>query len=71
MPVIKLTILTITYKLTAAVCEPIADDKIVKLLDHMGDTFKILLAIMCSISIMLIIGLTIVIKVTNTGLMYR
>ena len=53
------------YYLGAAVCEPIADKKIVSLLDHMGDTFKILLAILCSMSIMIIIGLTLTIKISN------
>lgn len=46
MPVIKLTILTIAYKLLSGVCEPIADTKIVGLLDQIGDIFKILLAIL-------------------------
>ena len=70
-PIIKLAVITLTYQLTAAICEPIADDKIVKLLGEMGDTFKILLAILCSISVMLIIGITLVLKISNSGLMYR
>lgn len=71
MPIIKLAILTVTYHLTAAVCQPIADDKIVSLLGQMGDTFKVLLAILCSISVMLMIGVTLVVKISNSGLMYR
>lgn len=71
MPIIKLAVLTISYHLAAAVCQPIADEKIVKLLDEMGGTFKVLLAIMCSISVMLIIGTTLVIKISNSGMMYR
>ena len=70
-PIIKLAILMGLYYLCAAVCQPIADGKIIKLLDQMGDTFKILFAILCSISIMLIIGVTLVIKISNSGLMYR
>lgn len=70
-PIIKLAVITLTYQLTAAICEPIADDKIVKLLGEMGGTFKILLAIICSISVMLIIGITLVLKISNSGLMYR
>ena len=57
--------------IAAALCEPIADDKIVGLIAQMADTFKILLAILCSISVMLIIGITLVINISNTGLMYR
>ena len=71
VPIIKLAILTVTYHLTAAVCEPIADGKIVSILSQMGDTFKTLLAIMFSVSVMLMIGITLVVKISNSGLMYR
>ncbi len=70
-PIAKLTVLMIVYYLGAAVCQPIADEKIIKLLDQMGDTFKTLLAILCSISVMFIIGVTLVVKISNSGLMYR
>ena len=60
-----------TYYLGSAICQPIADEKIVKLLEQMGDTFKVLLAILCSISVMLIIGTTLVMKISNSSLMYR
>ena len=70
-PILKLAIITIIYHLTAALCDPIADSKIVSLITQMADTFKILLAILCSISVMLIIGITLVINISNTGLMYR
>lgn len=70
-PILKLAVITIIYHLTAALCEPIADSKIVSLISQMADTFKILLAIVCSISVMLIIGITLVINISNTGLMYR
>ncbi len=71
LPILKLGILTISYKLVASLCEPIADKKIVSLLDQMGDIFKILLAILTSISVMVIIGTTLVIKMSNSGMMYR
>ncbi len=68
-PIIKLLLLMGIYYIGAAVCEPIADEKVVKLLDQMGDTFKILLALMCSMSVMIIIGTTLVIKISNAGSM--
>lgn len=71
LPIIKLALLMITYYIGSAICEPIADEKIVKLLSQMGDTFKVMLAILCSLSVMLIIGTTLVIKISNSGLMYR
>lgn len=70
-PIIKLTILMAVYYLGAALCQPIADSRIISLLEQMGDTFKILLAILCSVSVMLIIGITLVINISNSGLMYR
>lgn len=71
LPIIKLSILTITYYIAGALCQPIADDKIVSLLSGMGDTFKVLLAMLISVSVMLMIGITLVIKISNSGLMYR
>ena len=71
MPIIKIGILSIIYSLSSAIIQPIADTKIVKLLEEMGGVFKILLGILCAISVMLIIGITLVIKISNSGMMYR
>lgn len=71
LPIIKIATLTIMYSLASAVVQPIADSKIVKLLDEMSGVFKIMLAILCSLSVMLIIGVTLVIKISNSGMMYR
>ena len=71
IPIVKLTILSFAYKLTSALAQPIADKKIVDLLEQIGDTFKILLAMMISVSVMLMIGITLVIKISNSSLMYR
>ncbi len=70
-PIIKLILLSFTYYIASCVCQPIADEKTVSLLDSIGDTFKILLAILFCITVMLIVGLTIVIKVSNGTLLYR
>ena len=70
-PIIKLTILTITYYLASALCQPIADAKIVNLLGSVADTFKTLLAIIFCVTVLLIVGLTIVIKISNATLLYR
>ena len=71
IPIIKLSLLSITYYITSCICQPIADEKIVGLLDTIGDTFKILLGIIFCVSVMLIIGLTIVMKISNGTLLYR
>ena len=71
MPIIKLAILTACYKLLAAVTEVVADKKITSLLDQIGDVFKIFLGILCAISVMLIIGTALVLKMSNSAMMYR
>ena len=68
---IKLAILTVSYKLLAAVIQPIADGKIISLLEQIGDIYKIFLGILCSLSFMVIIGITLVLKISNNVIMYR
>ena len=70
-PIIQLSLLSLTYYIASCVCQPIADEKIVGLLDSIGDTFKIFLAILFCVALMIIVGLTIVIKVSNGTLLYR
>lgn len=71
VPIIKLAVMSLLFNLTSALSEPIADKKIVSILEQMGDTFKVLLGMVSAISVMLIIGLTLIIKITNSGMMYR
>ena len=71
IPVIKIVVLWISFSLTSAVCEVVADTKIVKLISQIADSYKILCAILVSVSVMFIIGITLVIKITNSSLMYR
>lgn len=71
MPIIKIGTLSIIYNLASGLVQPIADEKIVKLLEEMGTIFKLLLGILCALSVMLIIGITLVIKISNSGMMYR
>ena len=71
IPILKLGIFTIAYKLMSPICEPISDKNITSLLAQIGDVYKIFLAILCSVSIMLIVGTALVVKISNTGMMYR
>ena len=71
VPILRLSVLTLSYKLVSSVTETIADKKIVELLNQLGDVFKLLLGILCALSVMLIIGITLVIKISNSGMMYR
>lgn len=71
VPILKLSVMAILYKLLSAICQPIADKKILELLDQIGDVFKILLAILSSIAVLIIIGVTLVVNISNSGMMYR
>ncbi len=71
IPIIKLGTLSIIYNLASGIIEPIADEKIVKLLEEMGGIFKLLFGIVCALSVLLIIGITLVVKISNSGMMYR
>lgn len=71
MPVVKLGVLTIIYNLAAAIIEPVSDEKIVKLLEEVGGTFKLLFGILCVLSAMIIIGVALVVKISNSGMMYK
>lgn len=69
IPIIKLTVLTLLYNVSAAIAEPLADKKIVSILEQVAGTFKVLLAIMFTIAALLIIGIALILKISNTGLM--
>ena len=71
VPIIKLSTFSILYSVTSSILEPFADKKIIKLLEEMSGIFKILFAILCCVSVLLIIGITLVIKISNSGMMYR
>lgn len=71
MPIIKITMLTIVYNIATAIAEPLADKKIVNVLEQVTGTFKVLLAIMFSIAAFLIIGIAITLKISNMALMIR
>lgn len=71
MPILKLAVLSTFYKLLATLVQPVADGKIVNLLEQIGDIFKIFLGVLSAISVMLIIGTTLVLKMSNSSMMYR
>lgn len=71
LPIMKLTILTILYSFTGAISEPLADKRIVNMINQMAGIFKILLGIMFFIAVLLIVGIALTLKISNATLMYR
>ena len=54
----------ILFNLTAVFSEMVADEKIVKLIEGLSDNIKLLLGILISVTIMFIIEIVIVIKIS-------
>ena len=71
LPILKLGVLWISFHVLSGVCEVVADEKIVKLIGQISDGYKVMLAILFSVSVMFMIGITLVLKITNSALMYR
>lgn len=71
IPIIKIAVLMGMYYLVSAIIEPICDNKIVKCINHVGDSMKMLLAIITSISVMYIVAITLVVKISNLTLSFR
>lgn len=59
------------YSLAGAISEPIADKKIVDVINQMSGVFKLLLGVMFFIAVLLIIGIALTLKISNASLMYR
>ena len=71
LPIIKLSILSTMYSILGAVSEPLADKKIVNIINQISGVFKILLGVMFFVAVLLIIGVALTLKISNTSIMYR
>lgn len=69
MPIIRLTVLTLLYSFTAAICQPIADKHIVNVIEQMADSFKFILGVMFFVAVLFIVGIAIALKISNSTLM--
>lgn len=70
-PIIKLAVLSTMYSFVGAISEPLADKKIVNIINQIAGIFKLLLGVMFFIAVLLIIGVAITLKISNSSLMYR
>lgn len=65
-PIIKLAIMAIAYKFTAAVIEPISNKKIVNCISSAGDALALIISSVICVSIMCFIMISIVLATTAT-----
>lgn len=71
VPVIKIFALIVIYKLTAALIQPISDERIVKCISQMANSLTFISAAVISVSVMFLISVSIIINTTNTAIMMR
>ncbi len=71
IPVMKILSLIIVYKLTIAVIEPIANNRIVDCLGEISKSLVILLATVSAVGVMFFIAVTIIIGAGNVTVMLR
>ena len=64
-PLISVLIMMITYNVAAALIEPIVDSRISQCMSGMGDSIKIVFALMATVCMLFIISTTIMIKIGN------
>ncbi len=64
-PLISALIMMITYNVASALIEPIVDSRISKCMSGMGDSIKIVFALMATVCMLFIISTTIMIKLGN------
>lgn len=71
VPITKVFVMMLIYNISTAFIEPLVDKRISKCMENMGDSMKIIFALMVTISFLFIISTTIMIKTGNFSLMYR
>ena len=70
-PLVKVLVMTLIYHLGAALMEPIVDKRITTALSTIGDSMKMTLALLATISVLFILATTLLIKMGNFTIMYR
>ena len=67
VPVVKLTVLTLMYRLAAAVIQPISDPRMVRCVSSVGDGIQMLLKTACSAALLFFITIALVCSFTNAA----
>lgn len=71
MPVFKIGILLFLYNIVVALIEPFAEPKIIGSINETIDVGKIVVALLIAVSIMFLVGLVAMLKISNNVAMYR
>lgn len=68
---LDLFISMVLFYLLSAIAEIISEEKIVKIISIIADSYKALFAILISVVVLFLVGITLIIKISNNGMMYR
>mgnify|MGYP006279374373 CR=1 FL=1 len=71
IPIVKLLSVIFIYRFTAAIIEPISDERVVEALNDVSKSLIILLGILIAVTVMFIITITIIVGAGNITLMMR
>lgn len=71
LPVIKILAIFLSYKLSAALIQPIIDNELVQSLNDIGNSVFVLLCCMASVGILFFIAITIIMGIGNVSIMMR
>ncbi|MBO5143309.1 MAG: stage III sporulation protein AE [Clostridia bacterium] len=70
-PLIKCLITLFVINISTAIIEPVADSRIFKSINDVSNSIKIMVGIMAVVIFMFIIAITMMLKISNTALMYK
>lgn len=70
-PIIKILVVVIVYSVMGAVIEPFADKRICDCLNGTKEAGGLILGMVVTIMVMFIIGTVMILKITNSAMMYR
>jgi len=70
-PIIKMFVLVILFRLSAAIIQPISDERIVKCLSDMGTYILLIMACVMVIALMFFLTLSIIVLLGDMTVMYR
>ncbi len=71
VPAIKILALIIVYRFTAAVIEPVSDQRVVKCINDLGDSLTMIFTLVLAVALMFLISITIIIGAGNITAMFR
>lgn len=66
-PILKIVVFILLYKLTAAIIQPLGEERVVHCIDSIGESCQLLLGCLCIVSFLFIISITMMIGMTNLG----